>query len=143
MAKVNQFKGMRFCEECDNMMEAKEQRVSDTVRWLQFECKLCGYVQKAADKDEVDNCVYRTDFSERAENLKVDPECVNDPTLTRRKDIQCPNCGLNEAVTFTQLTKDKLNLIFVCTNLQCHHNWIKGEGVKDDNESFSEDEDEI
>ena len=119
MAEVSQFKGMRFCEECDNMMDAKETRASDTQRWLQFECKLCGFVQKAKENDEVDNCVYRTDFSERAENLKVDPECINDPTLTRRKDIQCPMCRGNEAVTFTQLTKGGLSLIFVCTNQDC------------------------
>ena len=97
----NQFKGMRFCEQCDNMMEAREQRVSDDQRWLQFECKFCGHSVKAAVGDEVDNCVYRTDFSERAEALKVDPECINDPTLTRRKDVECPKCEGNEAVTFT------------------------------------------
>ena len=101
MSKSNQFKGMRFCEHCDNMMEAREQRVSETQRWLQFECKLCGHSMKAKIGDEVDNCVYRTDFSERAEALKVDSDCINDPTLTRRKDIECPKCGGHEAVTFT------------------------------------------
>ena len=35
-----QFKGMRFCSECDNMLEAKEHKAGEG-RFLQFECKLC------------------------------------------------------------------------------------------------------
>lgn len=76
---------------------------------------MCHHYERAAEGDEVDNCVYRTDYTTRAENLHVDPECIKDPTLSRRKDIQCKYCGHNEAVTFTQATKDRLNLIFVCT----------------------------
>ena len=105
---------MRFCSECDNMLDAKEHRL-DERRFLQFECKLCNNYQRANEHSEMDNCVYRTDFTLRAENLQVDPECVKDPTLSRRKDVLCKWCGHNEAVNFTQPTKDKMNLIFVCT----------------------------
>ena len=89
----------------------------------------------------MDNCVYKTDYTMRAENLQVDPECIKDPTLSRRKDVKCPNadCGYNEAVTFTQPTKDRLNLIFVCT--RCQRHWNKGEGELDDNQYFSDDSD--
>ena len=131
------FKGIRFCSECDNMLEAMEYR-QDDLRYLRFECNLCNTYQKAAEGSEVDNCVYRTDFSMRAENLIVDPECIKDPTLSRRKDVECKYCGHNEAVTFTQPTKTKLNLIFVCT--RCTQHWSKGEGAKDENEEFSDKE---
>ena len=98
---MDKFKGMRFCEECDNVMDAKEHRTIDENRFLQFECKLCGFVLKAKEGCEIENCVYRTDYTQRAETLYVDPECVMDPTLTRRKDVKCPACGHYEAVTFT------------------------------------------
>lgn len=120
------------------MLDAKEHR-SDERRFLQFECKLCNNYQRANEFSEVDNCVYRTDFTMRAENLQVDPECVKDPTLSRRQDVQCKWCNNNEAVCYTQPTKDKMNLIFVCT--KCRQHWCKGEGAMDDNEEFSSDSD--
>ena len=135
----NQFKGMRFCSECDNMLDAKEHRIEER-RFLLFECKLCNNYQKAAIDSEADNCVYRTDFTMRAENLQVDPECVKDPTLQRRQDVLCKYCGHNEAVSYTQPTKDKMTLIFVCT--RCQQYWTKGEGEADDHEVFSDDSDQ-
>ena len=92
------------------------------------------------ENSEADNCVYRTDFTMRAENLQVDPECVKDPTLTRRKDVVCKWCGYHEAVSYTQPTKDKMTMIFVCT--RCQQHWTKGEGQKDDHETFSDDSDQ-
>ena len=130
---------MRFCSECDNMLDAKEHK-SDDRRFLQFECKLCNNYQRAAEHSEVDNCVYRTDFTMRAENLQVDPECVKDPTLQRRQDVSCPHCGNNEAVNYTQPTKDRMTLIFVCT--RCCQYWTKGEGNMDNHEEFSDDSDQ-
>ena len=73
----------------------------------------------------------------RAENLLVDPECVKDPTLQRRQDVECKHCGHNEAVSYTQPTKDRMTLIFVCT--RCTQYWTKGEGQQDDHEIFSDD----
>lgn len=96
------------------MLDAKEHR-SDERRFLLFECKLCNNYQRAGEFSEADNCVYKTDYTMRAENLKVDPECVKDPTLQRRQDVNCKHCGHNEAVNFTQPTKDRMTLIFVCT----------------------------
>ena len=91
---------MRFCEECDNMLEPREVTVGDR-HYLIFECKLCSRSQKAVEGNELENCVYRTDYTMKAENLSVDPESVKDPTLTRRKDVCCKWCSHNEAVTFT------------------------------------------
>ena len=94
------FKGIRFCDECDNMLEPKEYTQGDRVI-LQFECKLCSRPQRVVEGNELDNCVYRNDYTIKAENVHVDPECVKDPTLTRRKDICCPTCKHTEAVSFS------------------------------------------
>ena len=55
--------------------------------------------------------------------MNVDKECIKDPTLSRRKNLDCKKCGFNEAVTFTNPTKDKMSLIFVC--LRCTYSWMK------------------
>lgn len=133
------FKGMRFCDECDNMLEPKEFSQDSERHFLLFECKLCKRNQRAVEGDELDNCVYRTDYTQKAENLQVDPECVKDPTLTRRRDIICKWCQHTEAVSFTQVTKEKLNLIFVCC--KCTKHWHKGEGPQDDAQLYSDDSD--
>ena len=83
----SKFKGMRFCKQCDNMLEPQEHRSEGDNSYLQFVCNMCHHYERAATGDEVDNCVYRTDYTTRAENLNVDPECIKDPTLSRRKDI--------------------------------------------------------
>jgi DNA-directed RNA polymerase subunit M/transcription elongation factor TFIIS len=127
---------MRFCDECDNLLDPKEHTLGDKSL-LQFECKHCARTQRVTEGSEVENCVYRTDYTVRAEALLVDPECVKDPTLTRRKDMQCKWCNYNEAVSFTQVTAQKLNMIFVCT--RCSKWWAKGEGKKDEAELFSDD----
>jgi DNA-directed RNA polymerase subunit M/transcription elongation factor TFIIS len=63
-----------------------------------------------------------------AEKFYVDKECIKDPTLSRSKDVDCKQCGHHEAVTFTHPTKDRINLIFVCTN--CTFNWKKEDPPK-------------
>jgi len=55
--------------------------------------------------------------------FQVDKECVKDPTLSRQKDVECRKCKHREAVTFTNPTKDRMNLIFVCT--RCTYYWRK------------------
>ena len=79
----------------------------------------------------MDHCVYRSDHSNSLNHtdtglkLKIDKACIEDPTLQRRNDIRCPAkiCGSTQAVTFSQPTKDRLNLIFVCT--ACTYHWVK------------------
>lgn len=119
-----QFKGMRFCKECDNMLYPKEQLVAEGgVGRLIYECRICGYFEKAKQGSEEDNCVYKSELTKMAEKFYVDKECIKDPTLSRSKDVECKKCGYHEAVTFTHPTKDRMNLIFVCC--KCTHNWKK------------------
>jgi DNA-directed RNA polymerase subunit M/transcription elongation factor TFIIS len=63
---------------------------------------------------------------------------VKDPTLSRRKDLQCKKCGHNEAVTFMNPTKDRMNLIFVCT--KCTNYWRKEKAAEGQKVVYSDDE---
>jgi DNA-directed RNA polymerase subunit M/transcription elongation factor TFIIS len=56
------FKGMRFCRECDNMLQPKEKKTADDqdIGRLIYDCRICGYFEKAKPGDEADHCVYRS-----------------------------------------------------------------------------------
>ena len=82
------------------MLDPREKTEGER-HYLQFECKHCTRVQNTGEGDEHDYCVYRTDYTAKAEKLQVDPECISDPTLSRRKDIECPFCKHEEAVSYT------------------------------------------
>ena len=90
-----------------------------------YDCRICGYFEMAKPGDEADNCVYRSEHSKMSDKFFVDRECIKDPCLSRRRGRPCVKCGHNEAVTYTNPTKDRMNLIFVCTN--CTHYWRKEE----------------
>lgn len=99
-----------------------------------YDCRICGYFEKAKTGNEVDNCVYKSELTRMSERFFVDKECIKDPALSRNKNVICKNCGHNESVTFTNPTKDRMNLIYVCTN--CTYNWRKEE--LDQNDILSE-----
>lgn len=82
--------------------------------------------------------MYKSEIARMSEKVTaVDPECTKDPTLSRNKNVRCKNkCGSTEAVTFTNPTKERMNLIYVCTN--CKFSWKKDE--LDQNDIFDEDE---
>ena len=48
------------------MLDAKETRGEDDRRNLTFECKICNNAIRIREGDEVENCVYRTEFTMRA-----------------------------------------------------------------------------
>jgi DNA-directed RNA polymerase II subunit RPB9 len=147
------FKGMRFCRECDNMLQPKEQKTEDQeFGRLIYDCRICGYFEKARAGDETDHCVYRSSdqVSSGASQqggdagpkffFHVDKECVKDPTLSRRKDLTCKKCGHNEAVTFMNPTKDRMNLIFVCT--KCTYYWRKEKPAEGQEVKYSDDDED-
>lgn len=139
------FKGMRFCKECDNMLQPKEEKLDDESTRLVYQCRICGHRDLAKAGDQADHCVYRSSEQQSAAAedgddgkkkkgmaeeetgekffFQVDKECVKDPTLSRQKNVVCPKDGHNEAVTFTIPTKDRMNLVFVCT--KCTTSWRK------------------
>ena len=115
------------------MLYPKEQVYDEAqnISRLIYDCRICGYFEKAREGDEWDNCVYKSDHSAAEEGgnfskmFKIDKDIIKDPSLQRRNDIDCPNkaCSNKQAVTFTQPTKDRLNLIYVCT--ACTYHWKK------------------
>lgn len=108
----------------------------DTIGHLIYDCRICGYFEKAKPFDESDNCVYKSEQSKMSDKFLVDLECIKDPCLSRRTGIPCKKCGCLEAVTFTNPTKDRMNLIFVCT--QCTNYWRKDELDENDQVSDSD-----
>mmetsp|Transcript_20734 Transcript_20734/g.15248 ORF Transcript_20734/g.15248 Transcript_20734/m.15248 type:complete len:130 (-) Transcript_20734:19-408(-) len=127
---------MRFCKECDNLLYPKEKSKDEMgAGRLIFECRICGNSEKAKEHDEADNCVYRSDYGKMTSGFSVDVECIKDPTLSR-KPVVCRKCANTEAVTFINPTKDRMNLVFVCTKCQFH--WKKEE--LDENDFLSEGE---
>ena len=103
-----------------------------------YDCRICGYFEKAKIGSEEDNCVYKSEISKLSDKFStVDPECIKDPTLCRNKNVSCKNnCGSMEAVTFTNPTKERMNLIYVCT--RCAFSWKKEE--LDENDVPGEEE---
>lgn len=125
------------------MLQPIEERLDNDDSRLVYKCRICGHRDPAKVDDEADHCVYRSseqqttsggqnDLIKKAGGsgkddffFQVDKECVKDPTLSRQKDVKCRSCGHNEAVTFTNPTKERMNLIFVCT--KCAYYWRKEE----------------
>ena len=131
-ASQNQFKGMRFCKECDNMLYPKEQTYDENqgISRLIYDCRICGHFEKAREGDEWENCVYKSDnvaSGAQMNNIRlaIDKDCIKDPTLQRVQGIKCVNkqCKGTTAVTFTQPTKDRLSLVYVCVSCAAH--WRK------------------
>ncbi len=79
------FRGMRFCRECDNMLQPKEQILSEQLHRLVYDCRICGYFEEANPNDEADNCVYKSEQSKIHDRFYVDKECIKDPCLSRRR----------------------------------------------------------
>ena len=96
-------------------------------RQLIFRCNKpgCNFKLKVTNGDKIQNLVSRREFMTR-KNLIVRPEFAKDPTMPREV-VECPSCGHNEAVFFitTDLEDTKIELIFICTNRECGHDWKK------------------
>ena len=63
--------------------------------------------------------------AERSWKSSVKGEMVDDPTLSRSTEDECPNCGHHEAVFFqAQSTRreESMKLVHVC--LQCRHAYL-------------------
>ena len=111
------------------MLYPREQKSDENEKFgrLIYDCRICGYFEKAKAGSEEDNCVYKSEIARMSEKFTVDPECIKDPALSRNKDVKCVNkdCDSREAVTFTNPTKERMNLIYVC--VKCCKSWKKDE----------------
>lgn len=110
---------MRFCPHDSSMLYPKEHKASRT---LQYACRLCPYTELSPNP-----MIFRNVMKKEVKNvLHTIPGAISDdPTLPRSQNVQCENCGMNEAVFFQSDAgqSDSLALIFVCCH--CQHRWFK------------------
>lgn len=87
------FVGIKFCQECNNMLYPKEDKEN---RVLLYACRNCDYQQEADN-----NCIYVNKITHEVDELtQIVSDVVHDPTLPRTEDHTCPKCGHREAVFF-------------------------------------------
>jgi DNA-directed RNA polymerase II subunit RPB9 len=76
----------------------------------------------------MDACVYSSSQAATMEDIYIPKDISNDPTLSRTRDMICPQCGNRECVFFQNLSKKiatKMQLIYVCANTMCGHHWFQ------------------
>jgi len=116
------FVGIRFCQECNNMLYPKEDKDN---KILLYACRNCDYKQEADS-----NCIYVNKIMHEIDELThIVPDVISDPTLPRTEDHACPKCGHREAVFFfqaqTRRAEEEMRLYYVCTNQNCTHRWTE------------------
>ncbi|KAG8553199.1 hypothetical protein GDO81_003313 [Engystomops pustulosus] len=87
------FVGIRFCQECNNMLYPKEDKEN---RILLYACRNCDYQQEADN-----SCIYVNKITHEVDELtQIIADVSQDPTLPRTEDHPCAKCGHKEAVFF-------------------------------------------
>merc|ERR1712029_701389 len=113
------FVGIRFCQECNNMLYPKEDKENKV---LMYACRNCDYKQIADN-----NCIYVNKIMHEVDELtNIVADVIGDPTLPRSEDHPCPKCKHREAVFFqaeSRKAEDDMRLYYVCTNVHCCHRW--------------------
>merc|ERR1712012_1483179 len=113
------FVGIRFCQECQNMLYPKEDKENKV---LMYACRNCDYKQIADN-----NCIYVNKIMHEVDELtNIVADVIGDPTLPRSEDHPCPKCKHREAVFFqaeSRKAEDDMRLYYVCTNVHCCHRW--------------------
>ncbi|XP_065606207.1 DNA-directed RNA polymerase II subunit RPB9 isoform X2 [Cyrtonyx montezumae] len=107
------FVGIRFCQECNNMLYPKEDKESRVLLYAEADSS-CIYVNKITH--EVD------------ELTQIIADVSQDPTLPRTEDHPCQKCGHKEAVFFqshSARAEDAMRLYYVCTAPHCGHRWTE------------------
>ena len=130
------FVGIRFCQECNNMLYPKEDKQN---RVLLYACRYLSSLLslQSRQKDMFRNCDFRqlADSSciyvnrithEINEITNINTDVTQDPTMPRSEDHPCPRCRHRESVFFQSDTKKAaadMRLYYVCTNTNCCHRW--------------------
>merc|ERR1712241_186140 len=118
------FVGIRFCQECNNMLYPKEDK-EDKV--LLYACRNCDYKQIADN-----NCIYVNKIMHEVDEItNIVADVIGAPTLPRSEDHPCPKCKHREAVFFqaeSRRANEDMRLYYVCTNVHCCHRWADRTG---------------
>ncbi|XP_069631724.1 DNA-directed RNA polymerase II subunit RPB9-like [Haliaeetus albicilla] len=114
------FVGIRFCQECNNMLYPKEDKENQI---LLYTCCNCNYQQEADN-----SCIYVNKITHKADELtRIIADVSQDPMLPRTEDHLCQKCGHKEAVFFQSHSTraDAMRLYYVCTAPYCGHCWTE------------------
>merc|ERR1712002_570964 len=115
------FVGIRFCQECNNMLYPKEDKEN---RVLLYACRNCDYQQQADNP-----CIYVNKIEHAIDEITfIIADVIADPTLPRTEDHPCPKCNHREAVFFQSQSKkaeEGMRLYYVCTSPSCSHRWTE------------------
>merc|ERR1712227_523230 len=113
--------GIQFCQECNNMLYPKEDKVN---KILLYQCRNCDFCTEAERP-----CIYVNKLiSNENELLQINPDVIEDPTLPRTNTVNCPKCGFSSACYFQSYStmKDaRMNLFYVCRS--CRFEWTTEE----------------
>jgi len=115
------FIGIKFCQECNNMLYPKEDKEN---RRLLYVCRNCDFKQEAENP-----CIYVNKIQHEVDELtQIIGDVIADPTLPRTEDHPCPKCGHKEAVFFqsqARRAEEGMRLYYVCTLPHCMHRWTE------------------
>jgi len=109
------FVGIKFCQECNNMLYPKEDKES---RKLLYACRNCDYQQEADNM-----CIYVNKIQHDVDELtQIIGDVIADPTLPRTEDHPCNKCGHREAVFFqSQTRRAQVSICHQCLIGVPHH----------------------
>ncbi|XP_065520584.1 DNA-directed RNA polymerase II subunit RPB9 isoform X1 [Lathamus discolor] len=136
------FVGIRFCQECNNMLYPKEDKENRILLYANLmgpslllapvcappplcpQCRNCDYQQEADN-----SCIYVNKITHEVDELtQIIADVSQDPTLPRTEDHPCQKCGHKEAVFFqshSARAEDAMRLYYVCTAPHCGHRWTE------------------
>ncbi|XP_024433276.1 DNA-directed RNA polymerase II subunit RPB9 isoform X1 [Desmodus rotundus] len=133
------FVGIRFCQECNNMLYPKEDKENRILLYASHrgalrdplpatlalpQCRNCDYQQEADN-----SCIYVNKITHEVDELtQIIADVSQDPTLPRTEDHPCQKCGHKEAVFFqshSARAEDAMRLYYVCTAPHCGHRWTE------------------
>ncbi|XP_057315528.1 DNA-directed RNA polymerase II subunit RPB9-like [Hydractinia symbiolongicarpus] len=112
------FVGIKFCQECNNMLYPKEDKER---KILKYSCRNCEYQERSKN-----SCIYvNMIVHDVNEMTQIVADVVADPTLPRTNDHPCPKCNQTEAVFFQSQSRkaDHMRLYYVCCAPECNHKW--------------------
>eukprot|EP00051_Salpingoeca_urceolata_P005123 m.70523 g.70523 ORF g.70523 m.70523 type:complete len:200 (+) comp14071_c1_seq1:232-831(+) len=124
-AAAPRFVGIKFCQECNNMLFPQEDKAR---KILLYTCRNCDHTEEAND-----NCVYVNRVTRDVDSLThVNKDVASDPTLPHSRgnmEIECPKCNYDDAVFFqaqSNREQSKMHLFFVCCS--CGFKWTEASG---------------
>ncbi|KXJ10228.1 DNA-directed RNA polymerase II subunit RPB9 [Exaiptasia diaphana] len=112
------FVGIKFCQECNNMLYPKEDKEN---KILLYACRNCDYQQESDN-----SCIYVNKITHEVNEMtQIVADVVADPTLPRTDDHECQRCGNRESVFFQSQSRkaDQMTLYYVCTSPDCGFKW--------------------